>query len=104
MKFQLSETIWWWIEPCGEAPFHISYRGVSTRLAKCLNSVLNVKALVAAFNQEKALVEAFSVIVHLRLAPCFPELSRVQVPSSTHLRNSSTGIFWSNEHFDWTRS
>ena len=19
--FQLSETIWWWIEPCGEAPF-----------------------------------------------------------------------------------
>ena len=27
------------------------------------NSVLNVKALVGAFNQEKALVEAFSVIV-----------------------------------------
>ena len=23
MKFQLSETIWWWIEPCGEAPFHL---------------------------------------------------------------------------------
>ena len=21
MKFQLSETIWWWIEPCSEAPF-----------------------------------------------------------------------------------
>ena len=21
VKFQLSETIWWWIEPCGEAPF-----------------------------------------------------------------------------------
>ena len=29
----------------------------------CLNSVLNVKALVGAFNQEKALVGAFSVIV-----------------------------------------
>ena len=28
-----------------------------------LNSVLNVKAVVAAFNQEKALVGAFSVIV-----------------------------------------
>ena len=28
-----------------------------------LNSVLNVKALVVAFNQEKALVGAFSVIV-----------------------------------------
>ena len=31
--------------------------------AKCLNSVLNVKAVVAASNQEKALVGAFSVIV-----------------------------------------
>ena len=31
----------------------------------CLNSVLNVKAVVAAFNQEKALVGAFSVIVQL---------------------------------------
>ena len=29
----------------------------------CLNSVLNVKVLVGAFNQEKALVGAFSVIV-----------------------------------------
>ena len=32
-------------------------------LAKCLDSVINVKALVGAFNQEKALVGAFSVIV-----------------------------------------
>ena len=32
-------------------------------VASCLNSVLNVKALVGAFNQEKALVGAFSVIV-----------------------------------------
>ena len=38
-------------------------RGVNARLALCLNSVLNVKAVVAAFNQEKALVKAFSVIV-----------------------------------------
>ena len=30
---------------------------------KCLISVINVKALVGAFNQEKALVGAFSVIV-----------------------------------------
>ena len=30
-------------------------------------SVLNVKAVVAAFNQEKALVGAFSVIVQLHL-------------------------------------
>ena len=33
----------------------------------CLNSVLNVKAVVAAFNQEKALVGAFSVITNLRM-------------------------------------
>ena len=31
--------------------------------ARRLNSVLNVKALESAFNQEKALVGAFSVIV-----------------------------------------
>ena len=37
-------------------------RGVNACLAKCLNSVLNVKA---AFNQEKALEGAFSVIVQL---------------------------------------
>ena len=32
-----------------------------------LNSVLDVKAVVAAFNQEKALVGAFSVITNLRM-------------------------------------
>ena len=37
--------------------------GVNTGLAKCLNSVLNVKELVSAFNQQKALEGAFSVIV-----------------------------------------
>ena len=33
----------------------------------CLNSVLNVKAVIGAFNQEKALVGAFSVITNLRM-------------------------------------
>ena len=42
-------------------------RGVNARLAQCLNSVLNVKALVGAFNQEKARVGAFSVITNLRM-------------------------------------
>ena len=32
------------------------------------HSVLDVKAVVAAFNQEKALVGAFSVITNLRIA------------------------------------
>ena len=41
---------------------------VNTCLAQFLNSVVNVKGLVGAFNQEKALVGAFSVIVlHHRL-------------------------------------
>ena len=31
------------------------------------HSVLNVKAVVAAFNQEKALVGAFSVLTNLRM-------------------------------------
>ena len=31
------------------------------------HSVLNVKAVVSAFNQEKALVGAFSVITNLRM-------------------------------------
>ena len=34
---------------------------------KCLIIVLNVKALVGAFIQEKALVGAFSVITNLRM-------------------------------------
>ena len=42
--------------------FTSTYRGVNAHLAECLNSVLNVKALVGAFNQERALVGAFSVI------------------------------------------
>ena len=37
------------------------------RSVLCLNSVLNVEALVGAFNQEKALVGAFSVITNLRM-------------------------------------
>ena len=38
---------------------------VDTLSKSKLNSVLNVKAVVAAFNQEKALVGAFSEIVQL---------------------------------------
>ena len=37
--------------------FHVYLPCGQRRLAKCLNSVLNVKAVVAAFNQEKALRE-----------------------------------------------
>ena len=36
---------------------------INARLTYCLNSVLNVEVLIGDFNQEKALVGAFSVIV-----------------------------------------
>ena len=36
-------------------------------MQKCLNRFFHVKAVVAAFNQEKALVGAFSVIMNLRM-------------------------------------
>ena len=36
---------------------------------RCLNSVLNVKALVGAFNQEKALVGAFSLLRDCTTSP-----------------------------------
>ena len=40
--------------------------GVYARLAPCLNSVLNVKALIGAFNQEKALVgPSFEALVSM---------------------------------------
>ena len=43
--------------------FHVYLLCLGACLAYCLNSVLNVKALVGALNQEKALVGDFSVIV-----------------------------------------
>ena len=48
---------------------HVYLPGVNGYLAQCLNSVLNVKALVGTFNQEKALVGAFSVIVQPVVEP-----------------------------------
>ena len=35
------------------------------KITQCLKCVLNVKVVVAVFNQEKALVGAFSVVVQL---------------------------------------
>ena len=40
---------------------------IDNTAAAGLISVLNVKAVVAAFNQEKVLVGAFSVITNLRM-------------------------------------
>ena len=48
--------------------FHVE-RPWGQRLFSIVLNVLNVKAVVAAFNQEKALVGAFSVITNLWI--CF---------------------------------
>ena len=53
--------------------------------ARRLNSVLNVKALVSAFNQEKALVGAFSVIVQNRWIVCSSSLHRAPVDGGMRL-------------------
>ena len=45
----------------------VSYELCVADLISRLNSVLNVKTVVAAFNQEKALVGAFSVLTNLRM-------------------------------------
>ena len=47
-----------------------------------LTSVLNVKAVVAAFNQEKALVGAFSVIVKPVVEPMDRFTALADTPSS----------------------
>ena len=49
--------------------FHVERPWGQRPFSKCLNSVLNVKALVGAFNQEKALVGPFSVIVQQVVEP-----------------------------------
>ena len=66
-------TIYYRSELCGghkwsaaTMPLHVVCRGEECRSVTSV-SVLNVKAVVAAFNQEKALVGAFSVIMNLRM-------------------------------------
>ena len=46
-----------------ETQLHVYLLWIIARLAWCLDSVLNVKALEGTFTHEKALVGAFSVIV-----------------------------------------
>ena len=58
----------------------------------CLNSVLNVKAVVAAFNQEKALVGAFSVITNLRI-----ELFEALATSLVTHMNHAPSTAWAAE-------
>ena len=82
--------------------FTLRDRGVNARLAKFLNSVLNVKVQADAFNQEKALVEAFSVIVrtscYLR-EPLFEALvdSRYQLDRGG-AKHAATPTLSSNPH------
>ena len=49
--------------------FHVYLPCLGTRLAYDLSRFLNVKALLGAFNQEKAIAGAFSVIVQPVVEP-----------------------------------
>ena len=66
------------------------------------HSVLNVKALVGTFNQEKALVGAFSVIVQTDCATDGSFYSTIQIASSVAV---PPRVSTSNEEFqrraDW---
>ena len=63
-------------------PTHPNFTSTYRGLTKCLNSVLNVKALVGAFNQKKALVGVLSVIAQLRrLIVCSTRIKCVTKPS-----------------------
>ena len=49
--------------PLNKSQFHVFLPWVDARLAFCLNSVLNEKAMVGPFNQERGPVRVFSGIV-----------------------------------------
>ena len=53
----------------------------------CFSEILNVKAVVAAFNQEEALVGAFSVITNLRMK-LFEALIPTQTATTTAFSSS----------------
>ena len=74
--------------------FHVY---VNVHSAWCLNSVLNVK-VVAAFNLEKALVGAFSVLTNLRMEH-FQALVREQLCTKT----TCPGTLYNQQYFtcDW---
>ena len=59
--------------------FHVVGPWVTARLAQCLYSVFNVKAVVDAFNLERALVGAFSVITNLQME-LFDSLASTGLP------------------------
>ena len=52
-----------------------------------------MKAVVAAFNQEKALVGAFSVITNLRM-----ELFEALLHTHTQFYSSTGGRMWARQH------
>ena len=63
-------------------------KGSQRILGRVLNSVFNVKAVIAAFNQEKALVGAFSVITNLWM-----ELFQALIATLPTNLSSSTHVF-----------
>ena len=70
--------------------YHVYLLWVTAHVAKCFNSVINVKALLGAFNHEKALVGTFSVFVKLQAS--FPGLHGVRVTMRGDMNGDSVCI------------
>ena len=72
-----------------------------TSLTWCLDSVFNVKALVGTFDQEEALVGAFSVIVKTDrsfAALFWRHTDEVNVPCGVRLLSQECELFGNNYH------
>ena len=61
-------------------------------IASVQHVVLNVKALVGSFNQEKALVGAFSVIMNLRVKLEYRYKLEPYLVSSLHLQDRTPSL------------
>ena len=84
--------------------FHAYLQCSGAQLTKCLNTVLKVKALVGALNQEKALVGAFSVIVKSSRTFVWSSTwqPRMETESGMRMqeRRKSTTLWWKSSAWD----
>ena len=69
---------------CRLPNFTFTYQGVNVCLAQCINGVLNLKVLIGAFNQERALLGAISMIVKLCIIFAEVHLKLYYGPSGQH--------------------
>ena len=72
VKFQLSETIWWWIEPCGEAPLRrqmnkviLSGPAMASHCCTILYPEMRIRNLIA-FAQQMSWTQILMMVSTLR--------------------------------------